>query len=591
MEHVMKNTKVVVIDSGIANYSGAYLHITESYTVVREKEEIKILPCESTDYIGHGSAVSHIICNVAPHVDIISFRICNDIADIDEDILLATLYYIEQEVDADIINISAGLTYSYKCNELHEVCTKISERGILIVSAFDNNGAISYPAMFDEVIGVDTVRFYDNKNEIIITKNGIVDVSVPDRYYRTMYSEKSTILKGTSFAAAYITGLISQKKRNIRLGRVGKREMLDYIKTKEVICCQSIANAKPKFAIRKAIVFPVNKETHALLRFSDLLTFDITGVYDEKLAGRVGSTLFDYEILSYESIDWNDDFDTVILSCTQQLSRLTKRHYSEEILKIASEHHKNVYSFEDIGRRSEEYYYPELSSKLVPYSNSYKLHQCVIPVVGVWGTSSKQGKYTLQLSLIRRMKKLGYNTGHISTEPSGYLFDADFVYHYGYNAGFNIKPWECSAMLNQKIWEVQNNRKDILITGGQSGTIPYSHTCVEPFFEYQYAFLSSVRPDYNILCINPHDDCDYVNKTREFISSMTEEGVQAMVLYPIQAIKTTTGIGYDMKSLTLEEQKRIRQFYSDKFNIPVYLLSVDEDIDLLCENIIAYFSE
>ena len=41
----MKNTKVVVIDSGIANYSGAYTHIIESYAVIRgEDDEIKIQP-------------------------------------------------------------------------------------------------------------------------------------------------------------------------------------------------------------------------------------------------------------------------------------------------------------------------------------------------------------------------------------------------------------------------------------------------------------------------------------------------------------------------------------------------------------------
>lgn len=585
----MKNTKVVVIDSGIANYSSAYSRIVESYAVIRENEEIKIFPCESIDYVGHGSAVSHIICNTNPSVDIISFRICDNIISIDEDILLYTLDYIEKWIDADIVNISAGLTYSYKCNDLHEVCKKINERDILIVSAFDNNGAISYPAMFDEVIGVDTVRFYNSKNEIIITKNGIVDVSVPERYYHTMYSGKKVILKGTSFASAYITGIIS-KYRNIG-EKVSKSEIVDYIKTKETICNKCTTNEKPEFVIRKAIVFPVNKETHALLRFSDLLTFDIAGVYDEKVAGRVGDTLFGYKILSYESIDWCDDFDTVILSCTQQLSRLTKHDYSNEIIKKAHEYHKNIYSFEDIGERSEKCYYPEILSKLVPYGNNYKLHQCVIPVVGIWGTSSKQGKYTLQLSLIRRMRRLGYNTGHISTEPSGYLFNSDFVFHYGYNAGFNIEPWECIAVLNQKIWEIQNSGKDILITGGQSGTIPYSNTYIEPFFEYQYAFLSGVRPDYNILCVNPHDECLYVNKTREFIGSMTEDGVHAMVLYPVRAIETATGIGYSMKTLALDEQKRIKQIYSKNFNIPVYLLSSDEDLDSLCENIIEYLSE
>ena len=585
----MKSSKIIVIDSGIANYSKAYSQVIESYSVAQINGKVVITPCESRDYIGHGSAVGQIICDQDSQASIISFRICHGEADINEDVLLATLQYIWQSVDADIINISAGVTFSYKCRELHDICVKLHEKGMLMIAAFDNGGAISYPAMFDEVIGVDIVRSYNNRDEIIVSQNGIVNVSVPERYYRARYAGKMEILKGTSFACAYITGLISKKRRSLGT-ELTKTEVLNYIKTSEVVFPNNQRNY-PWFKIKKAIIFPLVKETHALLRFDDLLPFQIVGVYDERLAGRVGETFFGYEVQSYDSINWDDDFDTVILSCTQQLSKLTHRPYSEEIVKMAHKHNKNIYSFEKVDNCSDKYYYPEVTTSSIPHRNNNKLHQCVIPVVGVWGTSSKQGKYTLQLEMIRRLKRIGYYTGHIATEPSGYLFDSDFVFHCGYNADLPIEPWECTTLLNQEMWEIQNRGKDIVITGGQSGVIPYSNLFVEPFFEYQYAYLMGVRPDFNILCINPHDDSGYVKKTCDFISSMTEEGVCAIVLFPVQAIETVTGVGYSTKKLSTDEQKYLKERYTKKYGIPVYLLDFEEELDLLCNSVIDFFSE
>lgn len=42
------------------------------------------------------------------------------------------------------------------------------------------------------------------------------------------------------------------------------------------------------FKIKKAALFPFNKEMHSILRFEDKLDFEITDVYDTKYSLRVG---------------------------------------------------------------------------------------------------------------------------------------------------------------------------------------------------------------------------------------------------------------------------------------------------------------
>lgn len=44
------------------------------------------------------------------------------------------------------------------------------------------------------------------------------------------------------------------------------------------------------FSIKKAVLFPFNKEMHSLLRFSSDINFEIVGVYDSKYSANVGAT-------------------------------------------------------------------------------------------------------------------------------------------------------------------------------------------------------------------------------------------------------------------------------------------------------------
>ena len=75
------------------------------------------------------------------------------------------------------------------------------------------------------------------------------------------------------------------------------------------------------FPISQAALFPFGKEMHSLLRFHDLLSFQIVDVYDVKHTATVGATVRhlmkeqdipDLVIKNIETIKW-DNFDTLIL--------------------------------------------------------------------------------------------------------------------------------------------------------------------------------------------------------------------------------------------------------------------------------------
>lgn len=590
----MEKVKIAIIDTGISINAECAKCISESYVLSSKNGNYLLSNKETEDYIGHGTAVATIIYSICKEIEFISINIGVDSFEVEEESLIYALNFLYQNYDVDLVNISAGVTYGLKGHSMTDICDKLKKKGAIVIAAFDNNKAISYPAACNSVVGVDTVSDFSDKKSIIHVIGSIVNILVPDIYYRTLWRNERTIIKGSSFATAKITGLFAAEICSLRQGERSKYNINTLMKA----ICKDVINVpkkekiiKPSFNIKNAIIFPLNKESRALLNNKEMLNFNIVGVYDSNKSMNIHKNILGEYIMSNEEINWNDEFDTIILSCTDELMHMTRRDYYSEIVEMAQKYNKNIYSFEKENPNTDKYFYPKIIKEMVPFENLSKLHKIVIPIVGVFGTSSKQGKFTLQLELIQRLKKLQYSVGYISSEPSGYLFDADFVFHFGYHSFMNLHPRQCIAILNQMVWEVQEKQKDILIVGCQSNTIHYDNCQVDDFAIYQNAFILGTLPDFVILCVNPHDDVEYVERTINYINAIDEGNVEALVVFPVLAIETVSQISYKLEKLSSADMKKYKDFLLRRFNLPTYALGEEDDMQHLCERVISFFSE
>ncbi len=355
-----KLVKIAVIDSGI---SQQYFNIPIiNFKLVEKKDgNFNFTQKDGDDCAGHGNAVTKLILDYTSKVIIYNFKIFDTNHEITCKRLIYTLQYIYQYLNIDIINISAGVTYidSTDYQELKKVCNKLRNKNTLVISAFDNHGAVSFPAALDSVIGVDTTTL-DDKNDLVEVKNSMVNLLVKNQYFRTIWLHgERAIIQGVSFACAKVTGLISNYIQ--RTGNKSIRQIFEDICNKTIECDRPHSIQKPKFQIKKAILFPVNKESLSILRFQDLINFKLINVYDEKLSGKVGKNILGYPILSYNNINWEEDFDTIILSCFSELSNITHNNYKEQIIKKAQQYNKQIYSFENLGQKnSASYFWPEI---------------------------------------------------------------------------------------------------------------------------------------------------------------------------------------------------------------------------------------
>lgn len=114
---------------------------------------------------------------------------------------------------------------------------------------------------------------------------------------------------------------------------------------------------------------------------------------------------------------------------------------------------------------------------------------------------------------------------------------------------------------------------------------------MQNFTTSQIDFLLGCLPDAVLLVINPFDDIDYIYRTIMTIENIVNTRVVGLVIYPI--MKKIDAVG-KVKKQKLEEEDflEFKNSLREKVgNIPVYNLFLDDQLDMMCEDLINYLSE
>lgn len=601
----MYKPKIAIIDSGISpnivssRIQGVALSFERGLSI---SENIN-------DEFGHGTSIYGIIVKHNPNADIFILKIYdneNRLPTINH--LLLALRYLEDHVDYDIVNISLTATEcssSELLRSLQDVCDYILKKGRIIIAAFSNDNLISYPAAFDSVIGVTSGDHCHRTTDLEYYESGIINCCAMGSQQKVLSLNGKTIAAGNSLACAHVTGIASN------LFSPGDNAVTLIQKLKQVahkVIADDNNNlitiSSPVKSYKRAAVFPLNKETQCLFRFSDMIPFSIVDIYDLKYSGYVGSNIgtivnnnINMNIKNIENIDY-ENFDTLILGHISQLC------YSNKIKRIISNvvntcicKNKNIYSFECINELINEdnkYKVPQVFTPDVKRENIYyapmgKMFEISKPVLGIFGTGSKQGKFTLQLVIRKKFLKLGYKIGQISSEPSGYLFEMDTCFPFGYHSSTELVRHDAIAYLNFQERELCHNDVDLIIVGCQSFVLPIDYNCLDRFPIAQLEFLYGTMPDAVILCINASDDIELINRSILLLESTTSCKVIALVVSPMD-IYTDKNTYYHDK-LTEKRYKCIKNKLKRKVRLPIYRLDCDKDMEKLCLVIIKSFTE
>lgn len=597
--------RICVIDSGYRRGDPNIREdqIERALTVERREDGFKVTE-GAEDAVGHGTAVLTILQQeqqrkATENVYTI-LKIFDTELECDEELLLYALQYVYENIECDFLNLSLGITSCTGKQALFDICQRLYDRNTIIISAFDHSGAVSYPAAFPCVIGVDDHEVCKSRNDIAYVEDSMVNVFAFGRTQRiSHFFTKYMYVSGSSVACAHITRALSLTDvKSPAEAFDALYQMSNYVFQKE--------NAPKPFQppsiikdIKKAIVFPYNKEMHSVVQFDTLLPFSIDGVYDSPLSGNVGRKVFSddgehaYTIHSWKEIPWESDFDTVILGHIGEYSSVTKEDWLRKVLLASREYRKRVYCFDEAPAIP-----AELSSVSIDWPHKEfipdkfgKLYDISCPVLGIFGTGSKQGKYTLQLILRKLFLSNGYRVGQIGSEPSSLLFGMDDVFHFGYNEKFQLDGTTLIEALNDSCNRIQEKDVDLIIAGCQSGTIPYSLMNIRHATCRQMDFLLGINPDRVVLCANLFDDLEYIGRTVRLIEALGSCTVIAVVLFPMTFAGEYAMTGTPSRKETKMKIDRKKNEIDQTCHIPCFELGIAEEMQELWKLILNSFAE
>lgn len=600
-KHVSIAVLDTYVDTSCEIFKDITIHISHKY------DGSKI----ETESDGHGTAVCSVLAKFCKNAEITVYPLFKSIDDeLSIEVIITCLEEIAASSHFDVINMSLGVTAlnGSELNRLEAVCKKIVEAGTVIIAAFDNGGMMSYPAALSNVLGVDTSPNIKTHYEYEIVYNSPVNIRGCSLPQRVIWGKgKYLLVSGSSFVAPYISAIVA----NLILdGASNIREIMRGLAKKS--CKRSLVkNCKIQqeklFEIKKAIAFPFNKEIHSLVAFSHMLSFDLIGVYDIKHSMRVNryaSEIMDreikkdYIIKNIDFLDWNEDFDTIILGHIDEIVRIIGGNIAEKIFCKAKAYNKNIYAFDDAIIKynsnyisNENIFVPSVKNIQYPKQNLGKMWYINTPVLGVFGTRSKQGKFTVQQYIREHLSQAGYKVGYLATEPSGYLLQAQNVFPYGYNSTVDIPVEKIAATVNEMLHSIDMLQYDIILTGGQSGVVPYDYYNLNNLLIPQVGFLYGTNPDAVILCICADDDIDYVKRTISFIESACNTDVLGAVLFPYKYEPYASGFFHKVSlKKDWNAYSNLANYLSEELSLPVYVYS-ENSFHKCVKDIIYFLSE
>ena len=231
---------------------------------------------EDNDSFGHGTAVAGIISQTNKDINIVMIGIPGIEEGMDARTLVCVLNYIRVTQKPDVINLSLGVNICDNYDELYCACQALTDDGTIIVAAFDNSGSISYPAAFDNVIGVTSGSSLRKTNEFGFFEDEVINIVAKGGLQRVAWiGPEYILLSGNSLACAHTTSKVIDY---LYEGARNRNEVLEMFKRDASTIYQIKAHnpcTQIGFDIDKAALFPFNKEMHSLVRYSYLLPFTI----------------------------------------------------------------------------------------------------------------------------------------------------------------------------------------------------------------------------------------------------------------------------------------------------------------------------
>ena len=203
-----RGVRVGIIDSGW-DRSIADPRVVPGIGLVDPADELALARSDDDhDRNGHGTACADLVLRVAPEAEVVPIRVFGRELQTSPSLLCEALRWAADQ-RLDVVNLSLGTHLEEALRPLYVACEIARRGGTLVVASGRRMYDWGYPAVFENVIGVDAERFdspfsyrYRGAEAMECLAWGI-DVPV------LWLGGERTVRSGTSFAAPHGAGIVA----------------------------------------------------------------------------------------------------------------------------------------------------------------------------------------------------------------------------------------------------------------------------------------------------------------------------------------------------------------------------------------------
>lgn len=163
---------------------------------------------DDRDRNGHGTGVTRQVLAIAPEATVVPVRVFGETLETSPGAILAAM---DRAIDegVDVVNLSLGTAREDALRPLYAACERARRAGAIVVAAGDNFGGVSYPAVFDHVIGV-AMGVFRSPYEYRYRPDEALEVEAWGvRQPVATLGGRVVLTTGTSVAAPNVAGIIA----------------------------------------------------------------------------------------------------------------------------------------------------------------------------------------------------------------------------------------------------------------------------------------------------------------------------------------------------------------------------------------------
>ena len=176
---------------------------------------------DDLDRIGHGTACADIVLRHAPAAWIYPVRVFGHQLETSVEAIIAGLDWSLQH-GMQVVNLSLGTVHEDKVEPLYAACERARRGGMILVSAVNHDTDWSYPAVFENSLGVRAGRFRTPLEFTFHADDAVECIAEGAPEVRWLGGQRRCLF-ATSFAAPHITALVArllERRPEAGLGRI-----------------------------------------------------------------------------------------------------------------------------------------------------------------------------------------------------------------------------------------------------------------------------------------------------------------------------------------------------------------------------------